>query len=356
MRLLHITATHLSLAGGIPVVLRDLVEAQNKIDDLEAMVLSVKADIAEMKSQYFDTLSGTSFSDYIDHYCPDLVIFHSHYYFEYLKLYRYLVKKRIPYLIEPHGSFGKAALQKSKYKKIIANKFLLRHFMHHAKGYIFLNNSEMKDAQFSTVNDLIIPNGIADKDIKPLGEYNKKWFIYFIGRFDINHKGLDYLFDALDILDRDNVAVPIKLFGKGDKEAEDYISSRIKKYKYISVSNCGAIYGEEQMQTLEQCGIMILTSRYEGFPMTILEAWKYGNPCIVTPGTNVITEVNDNSLGWGVSLSASSIAQGILKALKEYPMKREEYINRCKKYVCDNYSWKKIALNSYKEISKVLKS
>lgn len=356
MKLLHITATHLRLAGGIPVVLRDLVEAQNNIDGFEARVLSIKADPVEMKSQYFDTLGGDRFTDYIDRFSPDVVIFHSHYYFDYMRLYKYLVKKQIPYFIEPHGSFGKAALQKSKYKKMIANEVVLRSFMHHAKGYIFLNESEKQDSHYFTENDLIIPNGINEEEVKTQINTDDKSFIYFIGRFDINHKGLDYLFDALDILDENGeLSIPLKLYGKGTEEEVKYINSRISTYRTINVENCGAIYGDEQSRNLEQCGIMILTSRYEGFPMTVLEAWKYGNPCIVTPGTNVYSEVKDNDLGWVSGLSASNIAEVVLQAEKDYKRFRENYIKRCKDYVLKWYSWRRVAELSYKSISRYIK-
>ena len=56
MRILHITATHLDNAGGVPVVLRDLVNAQNKIEGFTARVLSINADISTIESKYFDFL------------------------------------------------------------------------------------------------------------------------------------------------------------------------------------------------------------------------------------------------------------------------------------------------------------
>ena len=82
MKLLHVTATHLNLAGGIPVVLRELVNAQNKIDGFVSRVLSIKANTSEIISPYFDCLGNKSFETYICGFQPNVVIFHSHYYFE----------------------------------------------------------------------------------------------------------------------------------------------------------------------------------------------------------------------------------------------------------------------------------
>ena len=354
MRLLHITATHLNLVGGIPVVLRDLVSAQNKIENFEARVLSIKADVSAMNSEFFDSLGDRSFDKYIDNYKPDVVIFHSHYYFDYIRFFRTLVKRNIPYFIEPHGSFGKAALQKSRLKKKIANGIVLRPFMKYARGYIFLNEAEKKDAQFTTNHDLIIPNGIDGEKIETRGYPQEPWSFYFIGRFDKSHKGLDYLFDALEILDKKNEKVSVKLYGKGTDKEVEYINHRISNLHSVSAISCGPIYGEDQARKLEQCGIMLLTSRYEGFPMTVLEAWKYGNPCLVTPGTNVAEETAENGLGWKSELNAYDIANAISLGLSEYSQQRTEYINRCKDYVRNKYDWYEIAQKSYTELNKIL--
>ena len=354
MRLLHITATHLNLAGGIPVVLKDLVSAQNEIDGFEARVLSIKADISAMNSEYFDFLGNNSFEEYIENYKPDAVIFHSHYYFVYLRLYRNLRKRNIPYYIEPHGSFGKAALQKSRFKKQIANGIVLRTFMKHAYGYIFLNESEKTDAQFRTAHDLVIPNGVNIEAMN--NEYSPQdpWCYYFIGRFDINHKGLDYLFDALDILDKQEEKFTIKLYGIGTEEEINYVNNRIRAFRSLTVTNCGPINAENQAKALEQCGIMLLTSRYEGFPMTVLEAWKYGNPCLVTPGTNVADEIEINKLGWRVPLNSYEIAKMIIIASEKYTLNRTVYIKGCKEYVDKKYDWLEIAKKSHSELNRIL--
>lgn len=356
LRLLHITATHLNLAGGVPVVLRDLVDKQNDINGFEARVLSVNADVSQMKSQYFDFLGNKSFEKYIDTYKPDLVIFHSHYYFEYIKLFRYLLKKEIPYFIEPHGSFGKAALLKSKFKKRITNNFILHGYIKNTHGYIFLNASEAKDSVYRTNNDIVIPNGIkSDNTIWIINEKrNEMPDLYFIGRYDLNHKGLDYLVRALEILDRKKIAINVCFYGKGDKHETEWLEEKFENLKCVCAKNYGPVYGEEQANTLEQRGIMLLTSRYEGFPMTILEALKYGNPCIVTPGTNVAEEISSEKLGWKTDLNEELIAECIVEAINEYMSDRNSYIQRCKQYVNSMYDWSAIAQKAFLELSKVI--
>ena len=85
--------------------------------------------------------------------------------------------------------------------------------------------------------------------------------------------------------------------------------------------------------------------------MTVLEAWKYGNPCLVTAGTNVKEEVVANQLGWGVDLDSDSIASAILQAQKDYTAMKKEYISNCKSYVKNMYSWDCLAQISYDKLS-----
>lgn len=66
MKLLHITATHLNPAGGIPVVLKNLVEAQNQIKGFEARVLSLKAGTNNMHSSFFDILGNEKIKEYLE--------------------------------------------------------------------------------------------------------------------------------------------------------------------------------------------------------------------------------------------------------------------------------------------------
>ena len=343
MKLLHITATHLKPAGGVPVVLKELVTEQNQISDFVAKVISVVAPVDEMKSPYFDYVPLDKLESYLDTYKPDFAILHSFYYLEYNTVAHLLNKFKIKYFIEPHGSFGQQALKKSKIKKWIANNTVFKSQIKNAFGFIFLNETERKESIYKTVNDLIIPNGIKYEKIKTKFISRTLDRVFFIGRYDINHKGLDYLLDAIEILDRENYNIEIEFWGNGTEKAIKYLKDRIKKLSSVAVTLNGAIYGAYKEQTLEQLGPMILTSRYEGFPMTILEAWMYGNPCLVTPGTNVADEIKNNNVGWITELNPKDIASSIKKARSDYENRREDYVSRCKQYVGEHYRWDVIA-------------
>lgn len=358
MKILHITATHLNPTGGVVVVLKNLTDAQNKLDDVESIVLSINAKVDNIDSSYFYYLGSEKILTFIKEHKPDLAIIHSFFHSEYTEVAHVLIKEGIPFYIEPHGSFGYEAMKKSRIKKMIANNTVFRKQVKESKGYIFTNKSELDDSIYKTPNDLVIPNGVLPSVIHNSSmkteESLRDPVFYFLGRFDIYHKGLDYLLDALDILERNEYTFKVNLYGTGTDEQINFVENRIKNYKKMNVKNCGTIYGDEKKKALESCNILLLTSRYEGSPMTVLDGFSYGNPCIVTPGTNVSEEASANSIGWRTELDASIIAKTIIEAYEMYIDDGCGFFVRCKNYVLDHYSWDEIAKYSVDKLRKQL--
>lgn len=349
----------LSPNSGIPAVLKQLSDSQNSIGGVESKVLSLKGEVDRIDSPHFVYLGSEPFATFLESYRPDIAIIHSFFHVEYVQVVRDLVKNNIPFFVEPHGSFGHQAMKKSRVKKTIANATIFRQQIKASVGYIFTNYAEQADSVYRTEHDLVIPNGVLPSVVNSSKGKNEETIgnpiIYFLGRYDINHKGLDYLFGALDLLEKRQANIKVRLYGTGSEEQLQYVNERIKNYKKMDVSNCGTIYGEDKKKALEACNILILTSRYEGSPMTILDGFSYGNPCIVTPGTNVAEEVNAHRLGWVTKLEVDEIAECIEKAIQEYRDNALKYYNNCKQYVMDNYTWDKVAQCSVDEISAFLK-
>ncbi len=353
MRILHVTAI-ISLDGksGIPAVVKGLCEYQNRFDDIESKVLSLRANVDKVGSPDYQYIGDCHYMQYLKDYKPDIVIIHDFYYYQYAVLSLCLKKLHIPFVLEPHGAFGRQAQKKSWLKKTLANNTLFRLLIHESKAFIFTNEGENKDSVFNKENVYVVPNGVeeqvVDSQIEKCYNGEEEPIFYFLGRYDINHKGLDYLFDALDILDSRGEKVTVNMYGIGSEEEISYVHKRINKIKNLKVEDKGTIYDEEKVKALRKANILLLTSRYEGSPMTILDALSYGNPCLVSPGTNVADDIVVNNIGWKTELNAEAIADCILKAREEYRQNYTEYYDRCRKYVLDNFLWDKIAKQSVK--------
>lgn len=211
----------------------------------------------------------------------------------------------------------------------------------------------------STIRDLnskcvIIPNGtecVANNST----HYNSDVInLIYLGRIDRNHKGLDILISALKILNDNQLSnhIHCSFYGRGSKYEMNWLKSEIEKLGAIANFN-GPVYGEDKEKAYQKANIFILTSRYEGFPMSILESLSYGVPCIITPMTNVSDIILKHDCGWIALLDPINIAQTILYAAKDYNNRKEilsqNSINAIKKY-----NWGDIAKQSISAYSNIL--
>ena len=150
------------------------------------------------------------------------------------------------------------------------------------------------------------------------------------------------------MLDARGEQIIVNMYGVGSENELAYIHGRIEKIRNLKVEDKGTIYDDEKVKALRNANILLLTSRYEGSPMTILDALSYGNPCLVTPGTNVADDILRNNLGWKTELKAEAIADCILKARDDYKKNFAAYYASCRHYVLENFLWDKIAQQSVK--------
>jgi glycosyltransferase involved in cell wall biosynthesis len=115
---------------------------------------------------------------------------------------------------------------------------------------------------------------------------NSKHFLA-VGRFSYQHKGFDLLIKAFKIFSKDNKEWLLDIVGEGDMEFE--YKALIKEYKledriYIHpfTNNIQQYYSNAQ--------VYVLSSRWEGMPLVLVEAMAHGLP-IVTSDLPVCKEI-----------------------------------------------------------------
>ena len=343
MKILHICNLTNSPFSGISVVVPQHIQAQSLISDVFVWNLSGKKIDCSAKQICEQDFYSISF---------DVVVFHGVYFVKYVKIGRYLKKKSVPYVVFPHGSLTKISLAQKWLKKRIANFFLFSRFVKDASAVQFLTPNEM-DTSLYVTRGFVCGNGVAIPAIKKTwGEQDKyKKFVY-IGRFDVFHKGLDLLLDAVnhekDFLKREGFV--LNLYGPNQKDvkqkcvdAHTVLKQMIQQREIDSIVHINdAVYGEKKLKTLLGNDVFIQTSRFEGLPLGILEALSIGMPCLVTKGTNLADQVNEYHAGWGVNTSSEEIASAIKKAVSTQGS-LDEKSKSATRLVEDNYTWDKIA-------------
>ncbi len=105
----------------------------------------------------------------------------------------------------------------------------------------------------------------------------------------------------------------------GDGEEYPYLKQKIREYNlgdYIKLE--GAVPPQNIGQYMEDNDILVMNSKFEGKPMTILEALSYGMPVITTPvgGIKEMTENGKNSVY--TNGKKEQIKDAILKIVEKY--------------------------------------
>ena len=123
----------------------------------------------------------------------------------------------------------------------------------------------------------ILPNGVKTSGVGEFAgekDYSK---ILFLGRICKN-KGISELLAAMDEIHEKRPDV--KLYLGGIYEESDYISEVEARKSYVEA--LGWIDGKEKDELLDKCGILVLPSYFEGFPLSVIEGMLHGCAVIAT--------------------------------------------------------------------------
>ncbi|MDO4334384.1 MAG: glycosyltransferase [Bacteroidales bacterium] len=354
MNIMHIGNVN-SMANGVGQVIKNLSKSQRLLGH-EVLTLTARHKQEELPS-FVEVHTKRDFKILLDRFKPDIFVFHSLYIWEYIKFYPILQKRKIPFLLQLHGALSEENYRKSHYKKVIANSLFYRKFIKAARSIIYLNQGELSKTIVKNINPntAIIPNGCDEPTLPPQirSNGNGRLEFLYVGRIEIYHKGLDVLVDAIKKLNLNGYAnkVHFTFFGIGKEEDLSKFREMLSPLKAIAEFK-GSAYGETKEKAYQSSDYFILTSRYEGMPMAILEALSHGRPCFVTPATNVGDIISEYDCGFVSTLDAEVLAHDIIKEVQQFELKKDRLfknsINAAK-----SFHWKQIAkktIDLYKSV------
>jgi glycosyltransferase involved in cell wall biosynthesis len=235
-------------------------------------------------------------------------IIHLHEYTTYQNIIVHNLSKKlgIPYILQAHGSLP---IIGRKSRKMLFDALFGRSLLCDSSGVIALNKTEAQQYLKSGVckeKIAIIPNGIN------VSEYSKKFSkgyfhkklnlpiaerkILFLGRLN-EIKGVDILIKAFAVACRSLDDVTLIIVGPDEGFFQELTKIVSKLNLQKSVIFTGALYGEEKLLAYFDSEIYVLPSRYETFPMGLLEAQLCGLPVIVSDSKGLTEIVQDKVTG-----------------------------------------------------------
>jgi glycosyltransferase involved in cell wall biosynthesis len=243
-------------------------------------------------------------------------------------------------------------------KKRIGNLLFFNRMVCHAAALHCLTEKEAEDARAWKRPTFVVGNGTIlplISELAQVGRKNKLRFV-FIGRLDLYTKGLDLLLDACVVIQQElrESGVEVCLFGPDVNGSRDLIREVIAHNQMADVVHLEEpVLDEEKVKTLQSADLFIHTSRFEGHPTAVLDALSYGVPCLLTPGTNMSSEVIQFGAGWEVDPNPEAIAAGLQRALALRTGLAAK--GRCARTLAETrYSWDHIAQQVLAEYRKIL--
>nr|WP_271078023.1 glycosyltransferase [Aurantiacibacter sp. MUD61] len=232
-----------------------------------------------------------------------------------------------PVMISPRGMLDPWALQHAGWKKRIVGWLFENDNLRHAHCMHALNESEAASMRaFGLTNPIaIIPNGthIPDLDVRRarpdwLPEDGRKTLL-FIGRIH-QKKGIVELIEAWGMLREThpelaaNWRIAIAGWDDGGHLAE--VERAITRTGLVSdeVVLPGPLHGDGKDNALAHADAFVLPSKSEGLPMSILEAWSWGLPTLMTQECN-LPEGFDQKAALEIPQTAEELASKLAEHL-----------------------------------------
>lgn len=261
-------------------------------------------------------------------------------------------KNGIPVVVSPRGMLDPWAIGNSSWKKRVVEKLFARRALDQATCIHALCRSEAESIRtYGLKNPIaIIPNGVELPSLqtsKPKTQTKKKQLL-FLGRIHPK-KGL---FELLEGWGKVHHLRPSGIFewklliaGWGDGRHEQGLKALVSRLEIEdSVSFIGPQYGEKKEQLLRRVDAFILPSYSEGLPMSVLEAWSYQLPVIMTSFCN-IPEGFDENAAIRIEPNSNAIADGILLLMAMSKDDFESMGSNGRKLVEQKFTWPMIAEN-----------
>lgn len=145
--------------------------------------------------------------------------------------------------------------------------------------------------------------------------------VLFAGRLKREHKGLDYLIDVIGKVSTEVPNLSVDIIGDGP--SHNWLRSEIERNGLTGVVHLVGTT-DNVYQFYGKASVMIQTSRWEGFGMTILEAMSCGVPVVAFHNYGPDEIIRDSVDGYLIDhYDTEKLAKGVVKILKQPELKKQ---------------------------------
>lgn len=286
----------------------------------------------------------------------DCVVFSGFFNIQHVKIARLLKRWGVPYVIAPRSSLMKRSYTRSGLKKGAFMTLGGLRYVREARAIQFLTGDEQLNS-FMWNKSHFISGNIVSHDVlnKSVPSHSDSRRVGFMGRYDVNHKGLDLLLEAIGESKQSlrTHGVSFALVGPDYRGGKAILSDLIKKYDIADLVTMGeAVSGDNKTKFLADLSAFIHTSRYEGQPQAVMEAMAQGLPVIVSNGTNMQSIVREGECG--ICLGDDDRFADALSTFAAQQPKLAVWSDAAKTYAVKHFNGVNVAEHFVEQIKRVI--
>ena len=252
----------------------------------------------------------------------------------------------IPYGVTPQGGWSRQVLNGRRAAAKTVWVALFEKGLWAGASFIqaVSNTEERELRQLPKIGRLeFIPNGV-HIPLRAANIPKREPYFLFLGRLAVEQKGLDLLVNAYSAARREHSCLPELLIAgpdyRGGGAVLKALISRLELGDKVQL--IGPVFGEPKSQLLAGAYVFVHPSRWEGMPLSILEALAQGTPCLVSQATGLSEWVEARSCGWSVGLGTPDLARALVRLTSDENDVRAKAQHACSS-VASDYSWAMIA-------------
>jgi len=265
------------------------------------------------------------------------------YILDFIRIGRQCWNVDIPYVISPRGCLVQRAIWSGRwFRKWLGLFFVFAPWIRRAAALHFLTAAEAESSLRFNVPHFVCGNGTELSDIDSTSSPTRR--VLFIGRIDLEHKGLDRLVrstvKSADVFRHGGWVLEIRGPDyKGDLARLEALIERKGVADFVKVG--GPVNGWEKEELLKNSALFVHASRFEGQPQAVLEAMAYATPVLVSRGTNMLEVVRSAQAGFCFEDVEENGWNSILRTLSENHF-QEQIGKRGRALVQNTADWKQV--------------
>lgn len=288
----------------------------------------------------------------LEEYQPDII--HVQGIWQYHSYVAYRYKRNYPktkVILTPRGMVDPWALKNSAWKKKIVGHLFEYKNLRTADCMHALCLSEYESMrQFGLNNPIaIMPNGYNLPSNLSFDRNHEKKVMLFVGRIHPK-KGIRELLSAIKLVKDENPELLAKWeFRIAGWDQNGHIQELMSQSTNLGLDEyvkfIGSVYADKKDEEMRKANAFVLTSFSEGLPMSVLEAWAYKLPVLMTDYCN-IPEGFEANAAIRVDTTPESIKAGLISILSMDDAKLNEIGENGYNLVKEKFTWEHIAQQS----------